>query len=98
MFMFYGFVNRSQLNEGRTYKAANGDTKLIKECEIVLIAQEGERGMSMLNMVTSGKNWQVPVTDDGGIVFSTKHTSIDEDGSGKKSTLSCPLTSCIPER
>ena len=62
--------------------------KLIKECEIVLIAQEGERAMATLNMVTGAKNWQVPVTEDGGIVFSTKHTAVDEDRNGKKSTFS----------
>lgn len=86
--IWFGVVTRSQLVDGRTYKASNGEVKLIKECEIVLIAQEGERAMATLNMVTGAKNWQVPVTEDGGIVFSTKHTAVDEDRNGKKSTFS----------
>ena len=78
--LWFGIVTRSQLVKGWKYKAFDGETKLVKECEIVLLAQEGERAMAMLNMVTDGQDWQVPITDDGGIVFSTMHTAIDSDG------------------
>ena len=84
---------RSEIIEGRTYTTQSGQTRVLKEAEIVLVAQEGERAMAVLSMVSGGKTWQVPVTENGGVVFSTKHTVADEDGNGtKKSAHSSALS------
>ncbi|KZV61311.1 hypothetical protein PENSPDRAFT_671095 [Peniophora sp. CONT] len=86
--IFFGYIMRSELVEGRTYTSQAGQTRVLKEIEIVLVAQEGERAFAMLSMVTGGKIITLPVTEDGGITFSTKHTTVDEDGNaGTKKKL-----------
>lgn len=82
----FGFVMNSSVVEGRTY-TVNNTLRQLKDIEIVPIAQEGERLLAMLSMVTGGKIVSLTITDDGGINFSTKHTAIDESGNpGAKST------------
>ena len=76
----FGITLRSVIREGRTYKNNQGATRLVKEIEIALVMQEGERLLGMLSMVTGGKTMVLPVTENGGITFSTKHTTVDEDG------------------
>lgn len=78
--IFFGYIMRSELVEGRTYTSQAGQTRVLKEVEIALVAQEGERAFAMLSMVTGGKIITLPVSEDGGITFSTKHTTVDEDG------------------
>lgn len=75
----FGFVMRSNVVDGRTY-TSNNSTRQLKDLEIVPIAQEGERLLAMLSMVTGGKIISLTSTDDGGINFSTKHTAVDEYG------------------
>ncbi|VDB96796.1 unnamed protein product [Peniophora sp. CBMAI 1063] len=81
--VFDGYVIRSELRDGRTYEGKRGKMQ-VKEIEIILIAQEGDRAIAMLSMAGGGKNFQFPVSEDGGIVFSTKHTVVDEEGNGQE--------------
>ena len=84
--IFFGFVASSDLISGRAYMTGSGKARLVKEVEIVLVAQEGQRAMAMLSMAADRKTWQVPVTENGGVMFSTKHTVInDNDNVPKKS-------------
>ena len=53
--LFYGFVMRSEIIEGRTYTTQSGQTRVLKEAEIVLVAQEGERAMAVLSMVSAAR-------------------------------------------
>ncbi|KZV58961.1 hypothetical protein PENSPDRAFT_672689, partial [Peniophora sp. CONT] len=84
----FGFVMRSSVVEGRTYNA-NNSTRQIKDIEVIPIAQEGDRLLAMLSMVTGGKIMSLSVTDDGALTFSTKHTMVDESGNpeSKKNKL-----------
>ena len=77
--IFFGYVQRSELVHGRTYRSRAGNgSRMVKEIEIVLVAQEGERALAFLSTVTEGKHVTLPVTPDGGLTFSTKHTVFDE--------------------
>ena len=91
----FGINLRSVVVDGRTYTNAQGATRLVKEIEIALIMQEGERFLAMLSMVTGGKNLVLPVTDNGGISFSTKHTTVDEDGDEEPGSMSRSLISSL---
>lgn len=81
--IFDGYIIRSELVEGRQYQSSRGMVQ-VKELEIVLIAQEGERSFANLCMATGGKNFTLPITDDGGLTFSTKHSVVDEEGNGQE--------------
>ena len=77
--IIFGYVQRSELVHGRTYRSRAGNgSRMVKEIEIVLVAQEGERALAFLSTVTEGKHVTLPVTPDGGLTFSTKHTVFDE--------------------
>ena len=90
--IFFGYVTRSILVSGRTYPSPSGkETRLLKELDIVLLAQEGERAFAMLSMATGGKIITLPITEDGGITFSTKHTTVDEDGNPATKSECCPF-------
>lgn len=86
--VFFGFVLESKLVEGRTYKNMQGQTRILKELDVLPVQQEGERGLACLSMVLDNKIVTCPITDEGAISFSTKHSAIDEDGNPeRKSTL-----------
>lgn len=78
--VFFGFVLESKIIEGRTYVGVQNQTRLLKELIILPLQQEFERSLAALSMVWGGKIITLPVTEDGGITFSTKHTNVDEDG------------------
>lgn len=84
----FGFVMRSTVVEGRTHTAGNNGTRLLKDIEIIPIAQEGERLLAMLSMVMGGKIVSLAITDEGGISFATKHTAVDEDGNPEAKSTS----------
>lgn len=75
----FGFVSNSNLIEGRTYRA-DGGQKLIKDIEIMVLEQDGERLLAMLSMVAGNKTMNLTTSAGGAISFSTKHTSVDESG------------------
>ena len=55
--IFFGYVQRSELVHGRTYRSRGGNgSRMVKEIEIVLVAQEGERALAFLSTVTEGKH------------------------------------------
>ena len=84
----FGFVVSSNIVEGRSYHTAQGQTRVLKEFEIIPIAQEGERLLATLSMICGGKVLTLPVTEAGGLTFSTKHTVVDEDGNAEKKSTS----------
>lgn len=86
----FGFVMRSSVVEGRTYNA-NNSTRQIKDIEVIPIAQEGDRLLAMLSMVTGGKIMSLSVTDDGALTFSTKHTMVDESGNPESKSTQYPI-------
>lgn len=85
--IFFGFVISSNVVDGRTYKNSQGQTKVLKELEVMLIQQEAERGFACLSMVLDNKILTCPITDEGALSFSTKHSTIDEDGNPDKKSV-----------
>ncbi|VDB96862.1 unnamed protein product [Peniophora sp. CBMAI 1063] len=83
-FVLLAFVLSSNIIEGRTYKTAQGGTRLLKELELLLIQQDCDRALSVISMVWGGKILNLVVTEDGAITFSTKHTAVDEEGNAEK--------------
>ena len=67
------------LIDGRKY-TVNGVTKQLKELQLMMLGQEQERVFAMLSAVSKGKQYTVPVTEGGAFTFSTKHTTVDENG------------------
>ena len=87
--VWIGFMESSNLIEGRTYSNTQGQSRLLKECQISPLQQEYERSLAVLSTVLKGKMCTLPVTEHGCITFSTKHSSVDENGNALgKSTLS----------
>lgn len=80
----FGFVIASELIDGRTYIAGGNQTRLLKDLRVLPIQQEWERSQALLGMVYGNKVAHVNVTDDGAITFSTKHTTVDEEGNAEK--------------
>ncbi|KZV61104.1 hypothetical protein PENSPDRAFT_671233 [Peniophora sp. CONT] len=80
----FGFVLSSTLIDGRSYQTPQGQTRVLKELEIMPVQQEFERLSAQLGMCTGGKIITVPVTEEGALTFSTKHTAVDEDGNPDK--------------
>ena len=78
--VWIGFVESSHLIDGRTYSARDGLTRALKELHISPVQQEHERAMAALSAVLKGKMVTLPVTEQGAITFSTKHTNVDENG------------------
>lgn len=91
----FGLVVRSALVDGRTYTDSQGKTRQLKEIEIALVMQEGERFLGMLCMAAGGKNHVLSISGRGGITFSTKHTTIDEDGEEIEGSTSMPMTAIV---
>lgn len=89
--VIFGFVLASNIVEGRTYKSATGTTRVLKELEILPIQQDWERAVAALSMIFGSKLVNLVVTDDGAITFSTKHTTVDEDGNAAQKSESCPF-------
>lgn len=79
------FVLDSKLVEGRSYTSAQGQTRVLKELEVMFVQQESERSYANISSVlANGKIVNHVVTDDGAVAFSTKHTAVDEDGNPEK--------------
>ena len=76
----FGFVSKSQLIEGRTYAGYDGKPRLLREVFIMPLQQEAERTIAMLSMVLGGKLVNLSLAENGAFQFSTKHTTVDEDG------------------
>ena len=75
--VFFGYVERSDLLLGVASPIfSRNDSSVRKELEITLIAQEGERALSMLSMVAGKEDWALPVSRDGGIIFTTKYAIV----------------------
>ena len=89
--VWLGYVTESNVAESRSYPVGEG-TRVRRDLTIVLFTQEWQRGLSCMSMTAGGKPFGVPVTEDGGFTFSTKHTLVGEDGSGaRRSTCTCTL-------
>ena len=80
----FGFVTKSELVEGRTYNSS-GTSRRLKNIEVNVIAQEGERLLAMLSMASGGKPMNLTNTENGAFSFATKHTAVDEYGGEIKS-------------
>ena len=78
--IFFGFVQNSKIIGGRTWTTPKNETKLLKELQILPIQQEYERAMALLSAVLGSKVIVLQVTEDGAINFSTKHTTVSENG------------------
>ncbi|VDC01716.1 unnamed protein product [Peniophora sp. CBMAI 1063] len=89
--LVFGFVTKSEVKTGREYNAS-GQTRLLKNVEVNLIAQEGERMLAMISMVGGGKKATLLNAEGGSVTFSTKHTPVDEYGDEIKKSVSGKLT------
>lgn len=85
--VIFGFVLSSTLVEGHQYQTAQGQTRALKELEVLPIQQEFERLTAMLGACTNGKIATIPITEEGALTFSTKHTTVDEDGNPDKKSM-----------
>lgn len=82
--LIFGFVLGSKVVDGRTYTTSQGQNRVLKELEILPIQQEWERTLAVLSMALGSKLVNLAVTEEGAIAFSTKHTTVDEDGNAEK--------------
>ncbi|VDC01044.1 unnamed protein product [Peniophora sp. CBMAI 1063] len=94
--LVFGFVTKSDVLQGRTYKGA-GVTRLLKSMEVNLLSQEGERLLAMLSMVGGGKPMDLLSLEGGVVSFATKHTPIDDDGVEIKSECDIFLINQFPD-
>ena len=78
--VWIGFIEASSLIDGRTYSNSQGQYRLLKELQISPLQQEYQRSMAALSAILKGKMCTLPVTEQGSITFSTKHSSVDEIG------------------
>lgn len=78
--VYFGYNQENNVQDGRTYTNNKGITKSVKEVEIALLTGEAERSFGFISAVFGGRAHIVPVSENGGIVFSTKHT-VQSDGS-----------------
>lgn len=98
--VWFGYAHNSNVVDGRTYTNGKGVTKKVKDIELFLITMEGERAFAFNSAIFGGREHVVPVTEAGGIVFSTKHSIVTEEGQPGGSSISdfqlfcCVLTSC----
>ena len=81
---WFGFVMESNLIKGRSYNLPSGQTHQLKELQLLPIQQECDRAFGLSSMLYNGKMLNLVVTEEGALIFSTKHTSVDEDGNAEK--------------
>lgn len=90
----FGFVQKSHLVDGRTYKTVDGGKRVLKELSFYPITQEWERTKAVASGIFKGKICSLQVNDAGAISASTKHTAVDENGEPEqKSALQIYLPS-----
>ncbi|VDC02306.1 unnamed protein product [Peniophora sp. CBMAI 1063] len=95
-FVFYGYTHTSNVMDGRTYTKGNGVTKCVKEYEINMVTMESERAMAFLSAVLGGRQYILPVTEGGGVMFATKHSVVSDNDAGTGEYLfHSPLSSFL---